>query len=335
MAAQRGTIASLTKSPREFPRLGETGGDMDCPYRTAPFESLKEALIAGGPLYAFIYAERAAANLVAAAWRDGAWRSVLVVCSGQLTRSRFVNNLLTVLKKMQLSDTLLKANDREVVLTNERAVNVTVRQNMLRGCHYEQIVYICTDSVPEYECHESIIAYHFDQEADETHWERQLIHPRAGFLNATLRMHVYDPRVMCITEEFAQGRPGWERRTYGRDAPVVLQGAGRGVVCTGEATYCVMNDPPVVIEKEQRGVAPPMLTCYFKEPETDDEIEQLALAIYAAMRPFGITDNTDLVSEVRRGVLDVRLMPVVGQVSGVPDTVAALALEDGPVENPQ
>ena len=179
----------------DFPKT-EPWGPMECPYPTTPFEVLKEALLGGGQCATFVHPERAVANLIGAAWRDGAWDRVFAVCTGKRSMAHLVGYLKEVLNEMKMADKIVKANDEKLQLVDGKALWAAPAKTMyMRGVNCDQLIFVQTDPILEVaipmlemgrEVHQMIVAF------DDHYERRQRESPHSGPWNATLRLRRFE-----------------------------------------------------------------------------------------------------------------------------------------------
>lgn len=134
----------------QFPKL-ETWGPMDCPYPTAAFDAVKEALLRGGQLATFAgHPECALANLVGAAWRDGTWKSVLVICDGCRSARQLIEQLLKVLEVMALVGSVVSLNNERIELRGGfQLIAIPRRIQHLRSLCCDHLVFLMTEPIKE------------------------------------------------------------------------------------------------------------------------------------------------------------------------------------------
>lgn len=176
-----------------FPKLEPTWGDMDCPYPKAPFESVRDALLHGGQYATFIYPERAVSNLICAAWRDKAWKNVVVICSGRRSCNYFREMISKIAEAMGFDDQIMQINDERVRLTGGRTLTVlSSSAKTLRGISGDCVIFCTTPPIedivlPMAEFSDAEI-YSMSVLFDSFYEKRQAAHRHEGPWNATLRM---------------------------------------------------------------------------------------------------------------------------------------------------
>jgi hypothetical protein len=136
-----------SNSKEQFPKIGKWG-DMDFPYPEATFEQLKDALLGGGKLRTFIYAERAAANFIALAWKEGIYKDVSVFTTGMRASRVFNEELAKSLKHLGMEKNISRLNDGFVVCGGSVCTIQRLQESVLRGVGGDAMIFIC-DSIPE------------------------------------------------------------------------------------------------------------------------------------------------------------------------------------------
>lgn len=175
----------------QFPKL-EPWGNTECPYPTAPFDAVKEALLHGGQVATFISPERALANLIGAAWRDNMWKSVFVVCDCKRTCRLLINQLRGVLVAMEFATAITRLNDECVELHNGfKLTAMPPDLNLMRGVSYDHLVFLMTEQIlhlpqPRGE------TYAMTMDFGDNYERRQAIRRHGRPWNADLKLTVVD-----------------------------------------------------------------------------------------------------------------------------------------------
>lgn len=174
----------------QFPEI-ERWGHGECPYITAPFHAVKAAMLHGGELAPFAYPERALANLIGAAWRDGAWKRVLVVCADAQSCSSLIAMLKKVLMWMRMA--IPRAKDGECVAFpgGWNLTTTTPEEIRAHGRPYDHLVFLMTDQIKELPAPRGE-TYVMSLDYGESYERRQAVRRSEGPLQADLKMIVVD-----------------------------------------------------------------------------------------------------------------------------------------------
>lgn len=122
-----------TRPQLYFNKIGNWGSS-DYPYPEATFDELQSELLKGGSLSTFIYVERAVANLVACALKEGKYKDILVVLPTKFRRDKFKKELIKSINELKINDQIAKTSEEYVILSESRCCNfVACNMASLRG----------------------------------------------------------------------------------------------------------------------------------------------------------------------------------------------------------